>query len=247
MRERGFTLIELLVVIAIIAILAAILFPVFAQAREKARQASCQSNLKQIAVGFAMYMSDYDQRWPYWHWGRHREAAAGANAKNALQWYVRLYPYVKNTQLFECPSRSDEGGCRWCYANPGDSRYIAGMPQFPRVHYGYNEPMSNNCCGRGKESNIKHPAEVLLVGDCRAVLGGWEANNLRLLWRFAVAGTGSPCIGCGGTVPANAEDFTAHTGGSNIAFFDGHVKWIRWMNIRRPPDGGAIRYRAYEW
>ena len=66
-NKRGFTLIELLVVIAIIAILAAILFPVFAQAREKARQASCQSNLKQIGIAFKMYVQDYDEKWPSNH------------------------------------------------------------------------------------------------------------------------------------------------------------------------------------
>ncbi len=87
MRKHGFTLIELLVVIAIIAILAAILFPVFARAREKARQASCQSNLKQIGLAWAMYVQDYDEILP-----------------PRSKYYMCLDPYIKNTQIWKCPS-----------------------------------------------------------------------------------------------------------------------------------------------
>ena len=241
--RRGFTLIELLVVIAIIAILAAILFPVFAKAREKARQASCQSNLKQIGLAFLMYMQDYDGRWPFWQWGRHRGNVNPTDGPQALQWYVRLYPYTKNTQIFVCPSRSDNGGCRWCYANPDDSRYQDRYPEFRQIHYGYNECFSNNCCSKRKDSDLKYPAEILLVGDCFASLGGWDANNLHILYRYACAGTGRPCIRCGGTVPGNAEDYAPHNGGSNICFADGHVKWLRWQQIRRKAYGGAVRYR----
>lgn len=243
--RRGFTLIELLVVIAIIAILAAILFPVFAKAREKARQASCQSNLKQIALAFIMYMQDYDGRWPRWEWGV--VGGGGTPTPDAQQWYVRLYPYVKNVQLFQCPSRSDNGGCRWCFANPDDSRYVSGYPPFRAIHYGYNEPMSNNCCGRGQESDMKYPAEVLMVGDCFASLGGWEAHPEHILYRYACAGTGRPCIGCGNPLPSNAEDYAVHNGGSNIAYADGHVKWMRWMNFKTIEHGGSIRYRAWQW
>ncbi len=244
--RRGFTLIELLVVIAIIAILAAILFPVFARAREKARQASCQSNLKQIGLAFLMYIQDYDERWPRWEWGV--VGGGGTPTPDAQQWYVRLYPYVKNVQLFACPSRSDNGSCRWCFANPDDSRYVAGMPEFRMIHYGYNEPMSNNCCGRGAMADLKRPAEVLLVGDCFSTLGGWENNDLRILYRYAAAGSGHPCIGCGGTVPQDRmDDYAPHNGGSNICFADGHVKWVRWNRLKRVGDGGTIRYRAWEW
>ena len=95
MRRRGFTLIELLVVIAIIAILAAILFPVFARAREKARQASCGSNLKQIALAHLMYVQDYDERFLYgWN----------SSYSCSSSWAGFLIPYVKNQQLFDCPT-----------------------------------------------------------------------------------------------------------------------------------------------
>jgi prepilin-type N-terminal cleavage/methylation domain-containing protein/prepilin-type processing-associated H-X9-DG protein len=93
MRSRGFTLIELLVVIAIIAILAAILFPVFAKAREKARQSSCLSNVKQIGLGFMMYAQDYDETLP------------GGNVGGTGWWGNAIAPYVKNTQILTCPSK----------------------------------------------------------------------------------------------------------------------------------------------
>ena len=107
MRRKGFTLIELLVVIAIIAILAAILFPVFARAREKARQTSCLSNLKQIALANLMYAQDYDGRLGSW---RITVPAGTPNAETGdgtprLYWYWTLQPYMKNQQLLVCPSK----------------------------------------------------------------------------------------------------------------------------------------------
>jgi prepilin-type N-terminal cleavage/methylation domain-containing protein/prepilin-type processing-associated H-X9-DG protein len=103
-RRKGFTLIELLVVIAIIAILAAILFPVFAQAREKARTASCQSNLKQIGLAAAMYVQDYDERWVSGLlWGTTWLDPMDDPAWQP-NWWSQLQPYVKNRGLFLCPS-----------------------------------------------------------------------------------------------------------------------------------------------
>ena len=99
MRRRGFTLIELLVVIAIIAILAAILFPVFARAREKARQASCQSNLKQITLAMAMYAQDYDDSLPY--------TISGSMTGRLWSVFEAIEPYSKNQQIVICPSDTD--------------------------------------------------------------------------------------------------------------------------------------------
>src|SRR5437867_4377434 len=113
-KKLAFTLIELLVVIAIIAILAAILFPVFAQAREKARQATCLSNLKQIGLGMLMYTQDYDEQFVPWQL---RKLGSGSNTDNvrdankvALCWDRLIQPYVKNNGLLACPS--DGGSTR---------------------------------------------------------------------------------------------------------------------------------------
>src|SRR5215216_6162625 len=100
-RRSGFTLIELLVVIAIIAVLAAILFPVFAQAREKARQTACLSNAKQIGTAVMLYAQDYDDHPPLWFWE--------VPKVGPVYWHYWLKPYVKNLQVFICPSA---GGCR---------------------------------------------------------------------------------------------------------------------------------------
>lgn len=113
-QQRGFTLIELLVVIAIIAILAAILFPVFAQAREKARQASCQSNLKQIGIALKMYVQDYDERWPNSQNGP-ACCSNGQTGSSGLNfgfngWVSNvLMPYTKNQQIYRCPSIQNSG------------------------------------------------------------------------------------------------------------------------------------------
>ena len=121
--KKGFTLIELLVVIAIIAILAAILFPVFARARENARRASCQSNEKQIALGFKQYIQDYDEKYP----------TIGPNSTNGILgnaggWADSLQSYLKSSQIFQCPSET----------NP----YVSTNPE--QVDYGFNATVAGN-------------------------------------------------------------------------------------------------------
>ena len=101
-RRRGFTLIELLVVIAIIAILAAILFPVFAQARAKARQAACMANLKQLGLAFEMYCQDYDELLPIWGYGDTSQPDNGPD-EGFYAWDTVIDPYTKNQQILLCP------------------------------------------------------------------------------------------------------------------------------------------------
>ena len=110
MRKSAFTLIELLVVIAIIAILAAILFPVFAQAREKARQTSCLSNQKQLGTALMMYVQDYDETYPQAYYYKNNTATTnGGSAGGYVTWTVMLQPYVKSVQMFVCPSDPSKG------------------------------------------------------------------------------------------------------------------------------------------
>src|ERR671917_195604 len=108
---RGFTLIELLIVIAIIAILASILFPVFARARENARRSSCMSNLKQIGLGIMQYTQDYDEAYP--------QIYAGGWA-GTYRWTDSVQPYIKSTQVFNCPSDADASH-RFIYVGTGNT------------------------------------------------------------------------------------------------------------------------------
>src|SRR5688500_161340 len=120
-KNAGFTLIELLVVIAIIAILAAMLFPVFSRARENARRTSCQSNLKQIGLAFAQYTQDCDERYPLNFFCDPPDANCGAPGTTPILWMYALYPYSKSPQIYNCPSGAantyqqiDASG-RWIY------------------------------------------------------------------------------------------------------------------------------------
>ncbi len=123
-QRRGFTLIELLVVIAIIAILAAMLFPVFARARAKARQANCLSNQKQIALAYVMYAADHDELLPMWGWAYSADPDPEDDEDDGVYtWDTAIRPYIKNRQIFICPSNMDNRGAR-SYAMP---RYVSGQ------------------------------------------------------------------------------------------------------------------------
>ena len=133
---RAFTLIELLVVIAIIAILAALLFPVFAQAREKARQAGCASNLKQMATSVLMYVQDYDESLPLCNYFPAADGTGKFNA--ATDWQNSIYPYTKNVQIYRCPS---DVHANMDPNNPGDAGGDVNHPKTP-ISYFFNGFMS---------------------------------------------------------------------------------------------------------
>ncbi|MEN6301195.1 MAG: prepilin-type N-terminal cleavage/methylation domain-containing protein [Armatimonadia bacterium] len=149
MRHRGFTLIELLVVIAIIAILAAILFPVFAKAREKARQSSCLSNVKQVATAILSYSQDYDERMPLCvGWLAPSVVLAGPEWPN--YWWQQVEPYMKNLQILACPSSSSKSVNSG--PGPADTRYT--------INYGYNIKASGAALG-----TCQYPSETGLTLD----------------------------------------------------------------------------------
>ena len=195
--RRGFTLIELLVVIAIIAILAAILFPVFARAREKARQASCQSNCKQLGLAAKMYCQDYDETWAR----TDNTMAAGVTPPDTNRnfWRFVLQPYIKNWQIFVCPSITQTGD-------------ISNINTQGLQAYGYLP-------GWGvTDASIRYPAELLAFADEYH----WIANGGNQGWTIAYANTcQAACL-----PDRRADTNTRHNGGSNICYADGHVKWM---------------------
>ena len=216
MTRRGFTLIELLVVIAIIAILAAILFPVFARAREKARQTSCLSNLKQIALGYQMYSQDYDERFN----ASRTKCWDGQFGVGNYEYYAVLNPYIKNWQVWACPSASGANNCP--AADNGSAHYVvvhdhiaAGVvPATFEVNYVPDEGLNS---GSMKLANFQSPSSTYLIGDAAAYPRKEEvayANTCNV-----IPG------GCGQGTAGQVEDNTRHNGGSNMAFVDGHVKW----------------------
>ena len=198
-KSSGFTLIELLVVIAIIAILAAILFPVFARARENARRASCSSNLKQIGLGILQYTQDYDELLP----GRVTNTAPTRN------WRVLIQPYVKSSQLFACPSNTgntitteDDGGSFMprSYSINGNSQNNAADNLF----IGGTSPSGY---GRGASlAQMGSVSQVMMVGETDP---GWKWPEIYM------AGT-----------PADVANngFKGHLNTCNWLFADGHVK-----------------------
>jgi len=199
-RHAGFTLIELLVVIAIIAILAAILFPVFARAREKARQASCQSNLKQLALSFQMYAQDFDETLPVNYYntpaGSTRTFPDGSTASaGPWLWFHMIYPYVNNDQIFNCPTSSGRyaGGYYWdyaaCYAY---NRWVGKYP------WNTNERPTSI-------SIIKKPAETPLLADCDYYLMAPDSNY----------------------ADNDRRPAPRHNDNLNMAYVDGHVKTVR--------------------
>lgn len=131
MKRNGFTLIELLVVIAIIAILAAILFPVFAQAREKARQISCLSNLKQIGLGLMMYVQDYDEYMPY---ALQNDPPIDGGGTNLVPIDGQIAPYIKNDQIWKCPSDYAPSPDDTNIGDYWDGKYASNPLGYPRSY-----------------------------------------------------------------------------------------------------------------
>jgi prepilin-type N-terminal cleavage/methylation domain-containing protein/prepilin-type processing-associated H-X9-DG protein len=220
--RSGFTRIELLVVIAIIAILAAILFPVFAQAREKARSTNCLSNFKQLGTGVMMYVQDYDGAYP-------------------LAWYNTpqygfdcvLQPYVKNLQVFDCPSNKTAPR----YWNGYVTYFKIPPPGIPG-DYAMNGDLTNRNGLGLTEAAVQHPADTILMTEIWDTRGPTGAKL-----KHTVTGVGSVDDGPEHEIfTSNKNDvcnripFKIHQGGSNYNFADGHAKWMRveatWKNWR---------------
>jgi prepilin-type N-terminal cleavage/methylation domain-containing protein/prepilin-type processing-associated H-X9-DG protein len=247
-KRSGFTLIELLVVIAIIAILAAILFPVFAQAREKARQTSCLSNMKELALANLMYVQDYDESFC------NEGVASPANGWGWQDtWMVEVQPYIKNLQIFRCPSDSHT------VLDPPDPSYsYPGNGVFCWTSTGWGlcgiinpaRTWCNDYALAVSDASINFPAETILFSERRTMgpnswmtggiagafnpwaavimgMDGVDAGN-QLPGQAGGAVNGQFTVGVNGTwMPADPRSTGTvglHTNMGNFAFADGHVK-----------------------
>ena len=247
--RQAFTLIELLVVIAIIAILAAILFPVFARARENARRASCQSNLKQLALGIIQYQQDYDETMPL----------AGRPAPtDAWYWGQNIMPYVKSTQVFECPSFKNTyiGDQNTYGVKATDPPMGQGYQSGWATSYGMNVMLLPVANTGFKVSRFTHASEVVMLTDSsRKFIAGQSLgqnpnpaagtgdDNGQSGWYSVIykgdAGDASGATSGGAT--AYSGGFAAcgpdarHLGTTNVAFADGHVKAMKFDTIYKIP------------
>jgi prepilin-type N-terminal cleavage/methylation domain-containing protein/prepilin-type processing-associated H-X9-DG protein len=222
MSRRAFTLIELLVVIAIIAILAAILFPVFAQARAKARQAACISNSKQIGTALMMYVQDYDEIYPV---NNRAFLPAPDNISTfLLTWMAQIDPYMKNQQVYICPNQPVQQNFNFVAA-PGRTLVLPfrsmGANEFIMGRVGYTAHVTNNApLEPTSQASLSRVAETPLVADSVFAL----FNDPR---RIAQAGfAGAPWWTFPSTAAAIAADANSrHNGGSVVIWADGHVTW----------------------
>lgn len=244
----GFTLIELLVVIAIIAILAAILFPVFSQAREKARQSTCISNNRNIIMAAVQYSQDYDEKFMYHLTPCGSESFPSpkpADPWDPLQnpdWYMSIDPYARNRQIFACPTASYWTWKSMCFPTQR-GRYLEGWT----VSYGWHEAAFIYPSLFALPA-IQRPTSFGIAGDNENTFHNpWALTRDGILRRMAFArigawygDTGDFQCGCPATIlrPDRMDQHTRHLGGSNIMFADGHTRWERWQRIKTRRVGG---------
>lgn len=245
-RNRGFTLIELLVVIAIIAILAAILFPVFARARENARRASCMSNMKQLGLSFMQYTQDYDEQLPINSYPQ----GANGNSAGAHSWDVCLAPYAgvkvqagSSASIFRCPSDVANDNTR-SYAVPYYGDYGPGGA--PTMVFG---EVGGELVGV-KIAIISEPARTLLmVEKSSSPAGSATVNNTFAGYSssyVAYPKTNDGVLPGGYCQDEATPDRTTHLEGWNYLFCDGHVKWLRPEQtlVTTQPYGGLFKGRC---
>ncbi|MCW3058623.1 MAG: prepilin-type N-terminal cleavage/methylation domain [Capsulimonas sp.] len=225
-KTSGFTLIELLVVIAIIAILAAILFPVFAKAREKARQISCASNERQLGLGIMQYVQDNDETFP-----------AGNQGHSGAGWATNIFPYTKSAGLYHCPDDANSRGVESYGINQNLTGGGTGFRQASMSLGGLNAPASTILLAETTQyaNTVTVPGSVVDEWDSVAINGlSWNGNNpgtpgaavqniesplnTNLAYGFAGGQTGGGQLG-------------RHTDAANWLLADGHVKYIRPVRV----------------
>jgi len=243
--RRGFTLIELLVVIAIIAILAAILFPVFAQAREAARMTSCLSNMRQLGLALRIYSQDHDEVYPNIYQGWSTGPNIGGTVNEGWMWKNAIMPYVKSKGIFNCPSNPVSGptgggtlpadnSSNWNdnakgYAMENDKI----MPQSYAMNagatpWGAVEDHGVDWMNKKplKEASINRPANLVAIGETT-----WREGDFGLDWFQDTQGQ------CGGHALFGHRGYN---GPANFVYFDGHVKSKKWGAIAYPPSKSEL-------
>jgi prepilin-type N-terminal cleavage/methylation domain-containing protein/prepilin-type processing-associated H-X9-DG protein len=225
MKNRGFTLIELLVVIAIIAILAAILFPVFSSAKEKGKQSACMSNVKQLATAYSNYCDDHDGKLcPY-----AQKNVPGIWRDDYKYWMENIMPYVKNYKIFECPSRP-----MGKYGTYG----VRSIPWYKFIGYGINyyylasniETQPGYAEGKGlKISVLQAPSKTVFLVDSIGRIANQSYDETDGPYIY----NGQHCI-YSDIATWNIKDGTpeymvsdCHNGGANVAWCDGHASWAK--------------------
>lgn len=262
--RKAFTLIELLVVIAIISILAAILFPVFARARESARRASCLSNMKQMGIGITMYTQDYDDHMPaaaFQNEDGIREFIypSGSASVNAT-WYFVIQPYVKNYQIFNCPSADKDLYYRGSYTTTLSYSYNYRMPTPAKlpgmsggacndsnwncgVHMGIDSTGSEGARGANLAA-IEDPSGTIAIIDGSTSRVQFYHGAAQMANEETVHYTGL----CTDYFPGLNSSYTRcararHLGTINTLFVDGHAKAMPWKTILgSDSDPNVVKY-----